>query len=85
MKNEKHGENSELVVIHSDHHRCYFYNEIFDHKKILKFLKSKEKAALRPFDQESIKMHNYYKLPLVILFIDDIQDQEENETIYKQF
>ena len=35
LRNEKHGDHSELVLIHSDHHRCYFYNEIFDHKKIL--------------------------------------------------
>jgi hypothetical protein len=71
LKNEKEGEDSIIVVIHPDHHRCYFYSGYIDHKKMISFLKAKEKSMIRLFDEKSIEMSNYYDLPIVILFHQD--------------
>lgn len=53
-------DNSIMVLIHPDHHKCIEYDNFFDYKKMIEFLKKWEKSALRPFDHKSIKMHNYY-------------------------
>ncbi len=74
LHKEKHGDHSELVFIQPDHHRCYFFNEYFDHKKIIKFLKDREKSMLRLFDSQSLSMARYYKLSIVVLFINSIEE-----------
>lgn len=80
MNNYHEGKDTGLVLIHPDHHRCYFYEGYFDHKKIVKFLSEKEKVFLRAFDHVSIDMHRYYNLPLVILL-----NNKENELIKSIF
>lgn len=81
MKNEKIGKKSNLLIFHPDHHRCYFYNGFFDHKKIAKFLKKKEKAKIRLFDEKSLKMSIFYNLPIVIFF----HENEENFDFWQNF
>lgn len=68
LKNIPNKEVSDLVLIHPDHHTCYFYHGFHDHKKIKSFLELHEKAALRPFDHLSLDMHRFYDLPIVVLF-----------------
>ena len=70
LNNKSEGEDFGLVLIHPDHHKCYFYGGYFDHKKIIKFLQDKEKAHIRPFDEISLEMHQFYNLPIVVLFRD---------------
>lgn len=74
LHKDHEGEHSELVLIQPDHHRCYFYNQYFDHKKIIKFLKEKEKSMLKLFDSSSLSMARFYKLSIVVLFIDSVED-----------
>lgn len=80
MNNYHKGSDQGLVLIHPDHHRCYFYEGYFDHKKIVKFLSEKEKAFLRPFDHLSIEMHKYYNLPIVILLLN--KDDNDSKNIF---
>lgn len=77
MNNYHEGTDSGLVLIHPDHHRCYFYEGYFDHKKIVKFLSEKEKAFLRPFDHLSLEMHRFYNLPIAILFLEKKHEEEK--------
>lgn len=70
------------MLIQPDHHKCYFYEGYFDHKKIIKFLSDKEKAFIRPFDAISLEMHQFYDLPIVVLFRDN--DDSELMKIYEE-
>ncbi len=71
FRKDSEGVESDFMLLHPDHHKCYFYSGIFNYKKILKFIHDKEKPMLRLFDEHSMKMHHHYQLPIVVLFYKD--------------
>lgn len=62
---------SKLFLMNPENNKCYYFNGHFNYKKVTKFIIEHDKIAVSPFDDNILRLHQKYQIPIVLFFSRD--------------
>lgn len=59
------------MTVNPDNQACYFYNEEFNYKKIMNFIKDHDKIPVQELDVNTLYLQDKYSIPIIVFFSDE--------------